>query len=286
MIVVDNLNQLKLYHSVLDTLPEVKAIVTWGVENIPEEIAKDTRIMTWKTFMEAGKKVEDNTIMDIVAKQKPGQCILLIYTSGTTGNPKGVMLSHDNILFDSINITDDLGIVTEAQAMNSNNKIVSYLPLSHIAGLEFDLFTMITIGTQVYFAKPDALQGSLVETLQWARPSAFLAVPRVWEKFEDKLKEIAKSKPGFMQSISNWAKSQGAYRVQQLQKGNEDPLMYKVADFLILKRIKQAIGLDQANIFLFGAAPLKQTTIDYFASLDIPILNMYGLSETTGSTTG
>mmetsp|Transcript_24030 Transcript_24030/g.36971 ORF Transcript_24030/g.36971 Transcript_24030/m.36971 type:complete len:194 (-) Transcript_24030:603-1184(-) len=144
---------------------------------------------------------------------------------------------------------------------------------------------MITIGTQVYFAKPDALQGTLVETLQWARPSAFLAVPRVWEKFEDKLKEIAKSKPGFMQSISNWAKSQGANRVKQLQKGNEDPLMYKVADFLILKRIKQAIGLDQTNIYMFGAAPLKQSSVDYFASLDIPILNMYGLSETTGSTT-
>jgi len=88
--------------------------VAWGIDNIPEEIAKDTRIMTWKSFMEIGKKVEDKTIMDIVAKEKPGHCILLIYTSGTTGNPKGVMLSHDNILFDSINITDDLGIVTEA----------------------------------------------------------------------------------------------------------------------------------------------------------------------------
>jgi len=61
-----------------------------------------------------------------------------------------------------------------------------------------------------------------------------LAVPRVWEKFEDKLKEIGKSKPGFVQSISNWAKRQGAYRVDQLQKGKEDPMMYKVANFLIL----------------------------------------------------
>lgn len=61
--------------------------------------------------------------------------------------------------------------------------------------------------------------------------------------------------------------------------------MYNLANFLILKRIKQAIGLDQCNFFFYGAAPLKQTSIDYFASLDIPLFNMYGLSETSGSTT-
>ena len=61
--------------------------------------------------------------------------------------------------------------------------------------------------------------------------------------------------------------------------------MYSLADFLILKRIKEAIGLDQSEIFFYGAAPLKQSSIDYFASLDIPLFNMYGLSETTGSTT-
>jgi long-chain-fatty-acid--CoA ligase ACSBG len=61
--------------------------------------------------------------------------------------------------------------------------------------------------------------------------------------------------------------------------------MYGLANFLILKRIKQAIGLDQSKFFFYGAAPLKQTSIDYFASLDIPLFNMYGLSETAGTTT-
>ena len=206
-------------------------------------MAKDTRVMTWKSFMEVGKNVSDSIIQGIVAKEKPGECIILIYTSGTTGNPKGVMLSHDNLIFDSSNVTDDL-MLTEEIGQEKNFRIVSYLPLSHIAGLENDLFTPITLGTEIYFAKPDALQGSLVETLLWARPIAFLAVPRIWEKFEDKLKEIGGSKPAFLQAISNWAKKQGAYRVKQMQKGQEDPLMYKVADFLILSRVKQAIGLD------------------------------------------
>ena len=143
----------------------------------------------------------------------------------------------------------------------------------------------IVFGSQVYFAKPDALQGSLVETLQWAKPTMFLAVPRVWEKFEDKLKSIAASKPAFMQSISGWAKGYGFEKVMNQQTGGEPSTMFSVANFLILKRIKQAIGLDESDFFFFGAAPLKQTSIDYFASLDIPLLNMYGLSETTGSAT-
>jgi len=74
------------------------------------------------------------------------------------------MLSHDNLLFDSINVTDDLS-QGEDSSLLENVRIVSYLPLSHIAGLEFDLLTMVTVGTECYFAKPDALAGTLVETL-------------------------------------------------------------------------------------------------------------------------
>jgi len=61
--------------------------------------------------------------------------------------------------------------------------------------------------------------------------------------------------------------------------------MYSVANALILSKIKSALGLDQARIFFFGAAPCKQTTIDYFASLDMPLFNVYGMSETSGATT-
>jgi long-chain-fatty-acid--CoA ligase ACSBG len=113
----------------------------------------------------------------------------------------------------------------------------------------------------------------------------FLAVPRVWEKFEDKLKAIAASKPAVLQSISGWAKSHGLAKVAAQQTGGEPPLMYGLANFLILKRIKQAIGLDESKFFFYGAAPLKQTSVDYFASLDLPLFNLYGLSETTGTTT-
>ena len=85
----------------------------------------------------------------------------------------------------------------------------------------------------------------------------FLAVPRVWEKFEDKLKALAATKPAFMQSISGWAKGHGYAKVIAQQTNGDAPLMYSFANFLILKRIKQAIGLDQAEFCFYGAAPLK-----------------------------
>lgn len=91
-------------------------------------------------------------------------------------------------------------MMTEAQksdpSMSPNShRVVSYLPLSHIAGLAVDLMSHIYAGHELYFAKPDALAGTLVQTLTWARPTIFFAVPRVWEKFEEKLKEIASTKP-------------------------------------------------------------------------------------------
>jgi long-chain-fatty-acid--CoA ligase ACSBG len=84
------------------------------------------------------------------------------------------------------------------EVMSCNNRVVSYLPLSHIAGISVDVLTHYLTGHEVYFARPDALQGTIVQTLTWARPTLFFAVPRVWEKFEEKLKEIAASKPAFM----------------------------------------------------------------------------------------
>jgi long-chain-fatty-acid--CoA ligase ACSBG len=80
--------------------------------------------------------VKDQEIDALIEKQKPGQCCILIYTSGTTGNPKGVMLSHDNILFSSLILSDELfSNLPEDQAVNpEDSRIISYLPLSHIAG--------------------------------------------------------------------------------------------------------------------------------------------------------
>lgn len=99
----------------------------------------------------------------------PGKCCTLVYTSGTTGNPKGVMLSHDNYNWVSkciLHFKEKMVGVSETQ-----DRVVSYLPLSHVAGQLFDIILPLHLGSHVYFADPSALQGTLVQTLQEVRPT-------------------------------------------------------------------------------------------------------------------
>lgn len=109
----------------------------------------------------------DKEISTVNDNQKPGQCAVLIYTSGTTGNPKGVMLSHDNIIFGTSSMCIDIiqNLPEDLLMDPAEMRVVSYLPLSHIAGLQFDLVCNMIFGSTVFFARPDALQGTLVETL-------------------------------------------------------------------------------------------------------------------------
>lgn len=215
----------------------------YGETQLPPVAQNDKRFFLWKDFLKVGEQIKDELVDMRARKQKPGHCCCLIYTSGTTGNPKGCMLTHDNLTWLAAAIMD---AVTKdlPELVGPHNRVVSYLPLSHIAGLAFDVLNHYYNGSELYFARPDALQGTLLQTLTWARPTIFFAVPRVWEKFEEKLKEIAASKPDFVKSISGWAKSYGMANVQATIKRENPPFMFHVANFLILKRIKQALGLD------------------------------------------
>ena len=134
---------------IIDSLPMVKAVVSWGLDKIPEEYAKDSRVFTWKNFMDLGKNVPTKDVEVIMDKQKPGQCCVLIYTSGTTGNPKGVMLSHDNLIFNGTSMgIDILESAPKEEVIEPHlNSVVSYLPLSHIAGLQQDLTTLVLFGS-------------------------------------------------------------------------------------------------------------------------------------------
>ena len=142
---METLAQLKTYFSLQDRLPELKALVYWGDAKIPDEMAKDSKVYTFKQFLEVGKKVEDAVIHSICEKQRPGQCCVIIYTSGTTGKPKGVMLSHDNIIFNGTSLASDFlsRLPTGVEVFPYQMRFVSYLPLSHIAGLQFDLTSHI-----------------------------------------------------------------------------------------------------------------------------------------------
>ena len=128
------------------------------------------------------------------------------------------------------------------------------------------------------------MKGTLADTMRWARPTMFFAVPRVWEKLEHALQLIEAKRPSYMQAIHGWARRIGYEKSVRQQTGLPPPPMFGIANYF-LKKLKADIGLHEGTIFSYGAAPLKQSSNDYFASLDIPLFLLYGLTEVTGAIT-
>jgi long-chain-fatty-acid--CoA ligase ACSBG len=146
-----------------------------------------------------------------------------------------------------------------------------------------DLHCPVATGSQVWFAQPDALRGSLVQTLKDVRPTVFFGVPRVWEKIYEKMQEVAKSTKGLKKTIGAWAKAKATAKNESLQYGSSagKPFMFFVAK-AILNKIRQQLGLDKCIACFTGAAPIEMKVLKYFASIDIPILELFGQSECTG----
>lgn len=131
-------------------------------------------IHTFESFLELGKDIPDSLLQERFDGIEPGHCASIIYTSGTTGPPKGAMLSHDNITWSTKTINDYF------TPFDCTERYVSYLPLSHISAQLVDIYSPMYLGACSYMAQPDALKGSLVETLKEVRPTVFFGVPRGW----------------------------------------------------------------------------------------------------------
>ncbi|XP_076204536.1 long-chain-fatty-acid--CoA ligase ACSBG1 isoform X2 [Aptenodytes patagonicus] len=275
IMVVENRKQLDKIMEIWNRLPHLKAIVLYK-DSVPE---RHPNLYTMEEFLELGDDISDTTLDDIINSQKPNQCCVLIYTSGTTGKPKGAMLSHDNITWTSAHCSR-AGDMQPAEVQQES--IVSYLPLSHIAAQIYDLWTGIKWGEQVYFAEPDALKGSLINTLKEVQPTSHMGVPRVWEKIMEKLKDTS-AQSGFMKrKILSWAMSLSLERNLNCSSSDLKQFWTRLADHLVLAKIRNALGFSSCQKHFSGAAPLNTETLYFFLGLNITLYEAYGMSETTG----
>jgi long-chain-fatty-acid--CoA ligase ACSBG len=171
--------------------------------------------------------------------------------------------------------------------VNHLERFVSFLPLSHIAAQIIDLHAPMYLGATTYFAQPDALKGSLTSTLKDAKPTIFFGVPRVWEKIQEKMVQIGRETTGLKKSIATWCKELAAEKNRLAQYGNAGgaPCGYGCANSLVLTKIKEALGLECTKGCFTAAAPIAPETLFYFATLDIPVYEVFGQSECTGPQT-
>lgn len=112
------------------------------------------------------------------------------------------MLSHDNLIWSTISIFETLAIDVDCE------RILSYLPLSHVAAQIVDLYIPIILAATVYIADEGALKGTLVDNLKRAKPTIFFAVPRVWEKIYEKMMQVGSQSSGMKKMLATWAKNQ------------------------------------------------------------------------------
>ncbi|TDH66334.1 hypothetical protein CCR75_005848 [Bremia lactucae] len=285
VVVCDGVVQLEKFLSIQQNLPSLKALVLWN-DVVPEGIESAVPVYAFEDFMKLGKDVKDETLAEVMDAQKPGNCCTLIYTSGTTGDPKAVMVSHDNVIW-TIRAVLDMLKRNFAHEISNSDRIVSYLPMSHIAAQLIDIWLPVCGGLQMYFAQPDALKGSLGVTLKEVRPTLFFGVPRVWEKIAEKMWSIGAQTTGVKKRIATWAKDKGARKTALAQYGNSGgvPCGFGIANAVVLTRVKEALGLDQCIGNFSGAAPISKEVVEYFGSLDLPIYEFFGQSEATGPQT-
>jgi len=275
VVLVENKAQLEKVIAVRAELPHLEHIVT--MRGAPE--VDDPMVLTWDEFMDRGEGVDDSEFAERLEALEPSGVATLIYTSGTTGPPKGVMLTHHNL---SWTADASQGVVP----LHSDDRSVSYLPLSHIAEQMFTIHIPISIGGKIYFA--ESIE-DLAENIKEVRPTVFFAVPRVWEKFHAGVASKLGEASGVKAKIADWAQGVGRRVVAVRNSGGRPTgllgIQYKLASKLVHHKVKEALGMEQCRVAVTGAAPISTEVLEFFAGFDLPILEVYGQSEGTGPTT-
>ena len=207
--------------------------------------------------------------MDARAKSiSPDDLATIIYTSGTTGEPKGVMLTHGNLVS---NLTYSL----EVFDLKAGHRGISFLPLSHVTARHAD-YALFQYGVTIAYCPSFQM---LPHYLNEVRPTIFVGVPRVYEKIRDTVRRQAAK--GFKRAVYEWAMRVGRANRDDILAGRRpSSANWKLADSLLFSKIRAGVG-GRAEIFISGGAPLGHELAEWFADAGIRIHEGYGLTETS-----
>jgi long-chain acyl-CoA synthetase len=274
--IVEDATFLATWESVREQLPELRLIVVLDAEGVDTD--RDG-VTSYENFLASGAyalATGPGELENSWRAVNPDDALTIIYTSGTTGPPKGVTITHRNLLF-------QLAVIDRILEHTPGQRGVSYLPLAHVAERMTTHYTGIRFAGTVYFVKEVA---QVVETLQEARPHTFMAVPRVWEKMHAALNaKIQATEDDRKRKLALAAIDNGMQKVRSEMTGRTPSLVVRAKhalfDKLVFSKIRDGLGLDELRYALSGAAPISAELLIFFKAIGIEILEVYGMTEST-----
>jgi long-chain acyl-CoA synthetase len=275
ILICENHSLLKKYYEIADQVRVEKVIV---VDFDPEKI-KDEQILSLEKLQEFGSKKlssMQNFFQDSAKKVNLEDTASIIYTSGTTGIPKGVVITHLQIMSEVVDTFPLLGVTAK-------DRTLTFLPFTHVLG-RVELWGHTVIGYTICFAESiERLKDNFSKT----HPTVMVAVPRVFEKIYSGIllqTEISKIR----KKVFDWAVGIGRqvsqYKIERRTLPIEVALQYQLAKKLVFDKIKLSLG-GQLRFVVSGGAPLNQNIAEFFHAIGLNILEGYGLTETTGAVT-
>ena len=281
-VILENADHLARWGSALAAAPATTVVMI--DESALPEGSEHENFLTWRQFVAAGAALRRDRpgVLDERAEAvTPHTPATILYTSGTTGHPKGVVLTHFNVLYEAQSTLEAAGLTDERQIQ------VSYLPLAHIAERILGIYGPTMQGSHQYCIGDPSL---LLATLGEVHPTAFFGVPRVWEKIQNGLsaKLAADPNPDNVAMVQR-SMAAGLAWVQAQETGGvmtpEIEQAYAEADAAILGFLKLLLGLDRVRWCASASAPMPVETTRFMAGLGLKVYDVYGMTETCGAVT-
>ena len=281
VLIVEDDEQLDKALEVRGRLPLMRKIVVIDMEGLHQ--LDDPQVIGLDALRALGRQhlqQHPQAVAQRVAAVNPEELAILVYTSGTTGKPKGAMHSHRGLVhtvrgYNTLIARDD------------NDECMCFLPLCHIAerlgGEYFSLYT----GAKLNFVEnPDTVP----ENVREIAPTVFTAVPRVWEKFYSGVMIGLKEASQLQQAAYAWAIGVGQRVSDRVLAGQPVPaslkLQFRLAQVLVLNNVRKLIGIHRARFLVTGAAPISPELVRWYLALGVPMLEVWGMTETCGASTG
>ncbi|WP_200954231.1 long-chain fatty acid--CoA ligase [Acidovorax sp. Root70] len=280
IMVCEDQEQTDKLLAALPELPRLKKIVvmeTKGLRSFAPEVRQF--ITTFDEVEKLGAASDQQAVInDALARQTLDDVGLMIYTSGSTGKPKGAMISYRNIRGVVPGIVDRL-------ELSQGTTHLSYLPLCHVAEQMLTSFVPVYVGSQVNFGESIR---TVQEDLREVAPTMFLGVPRIWEKLHAAIHIKLQETGGLRRALFHKAYNACKPLAEKPRSAwsAADKLTFAASYWLVFRALQNFIGLRNAHVALTGAAPIPPDVVRFFRVLGVPLIEVYGLTESTGMVTG